>query len=362
MAPVSSSDEDTTGSATASRAPRNDSAAAVAEEEEEADGEEEEEEEGEGEEEEDEEDDDEEEEAAPVINSDGCWYCGGIDVEACPVCSSSSLPLSPEEKVAAGMSESAGVHGQDGWCPPEDQFLDQTRGGDRFQTPEEYNMDILLESEEHLRKGDSEKALELTKRATRNLEKHFDNVGGDPASRSLRAMARRGERELFCLSWAHRARCNLLKADYDMAVFDCKRFDVLYGEILDDGNGTKLVKQERQLLCHLPSGSSFISHMDILHAALEIALKCRDRVGRGHIPKVVIEHTQKAVDGLKPLCDKTFPGLNSLQAHLHCTRAQAALELQEWDQAKIDAKKALAFDSKFSEAVYMLKAAENEEW
>merc|ERR1711920_1051904 len=108
--------------------------------------------------------------------------------------------------------------------------------------------------------------------------------------------------------------------------------------------------------------SSFVGGMLILGAACDIADTCRNRVGNGAAPKVVLDHTKKAIDGLEKLDFALFPGLNSLRAHLYVTRTHACLELERWEEAKADAQMALACDPSFKEAEYMMQSAEDEEW
>merc|ERR1711971_770341 len=108
-----------------------------------------------------------------------------------------------------------------------------------------------------------------------------------------------------------------------------------------------------------PEGATFVGHITMLRAVLDIAQQCRNRVGGGHKLKVVLEHTNKALQGINLLSSVAFLGLDSLRAHIHVTRAQASLELGNWSEAKKDAAKALEYDPTFSEAEYMRSAAEN---
>ncbi|CAE8600096.1 unnamed protein product, partial [Polarella glacialis] len=138
----------------------------------------------------------------------------------------------------------------------------------------------------------------------------------------------------------------------------------LYDDIVDSGHPKLLHEHEKKVLsCH---GSfqilTFLGHLTVLGAAAEIACQCRDRVGHGFAPKIVLDHTSKAIQGLRHLQAPVFPGLNSLRAHLHVSRAQAGLELERWEEAKQDATAALDYDPAFREAQYMLKSAEDQEW
>mmetsp|Transcript_86698 Transcript_86698/g.269784 ORF Transcript_86698/g.269784 Transcript_86698/m.269784 type:complete len:298 (+) Transcript_86698:89-982(+) len=287
--------------------------------------------------------------------ADVCWYCGGADPEACPVCSTPK----PQDREEAIRSETTAVHGQDGWAVPDDPKQEE-RG--RVETPEGYNIALLCESEGHLRDGNWEPARELSHRACMNLERHIDACEGRGTPGQLRPFVRRGERELLALAFAHRARCGLLKQDYREVIDDSKRFARIYAVIVDAGNPELMHKQERKVLgAHAP-GASFIGKMTLLGAACEIASQCRDRVGNGFAPKIVLEHAKRAIDGLETLDFMVFPGLNSLRAHLYITRAHAGLELGMWEQAKEDAELALACDPTFTEAEYMKQSAEDQEW
>uniref|UniRef100_A0A7S2BPS8 KIF-binding protein n=1 Tax=Alexandrium andersonii TaxID=327968 RepID=A0A7S2BPS8_9DINO len=178
----------------------------------------------------------------------------------------------------------------------------------------------------------------------------------------MRPFLRRGERELLALAFAHRGRCHLLKQDYRQVIDDTKRFIRLYEMLIDEGNLAAMHEHEKKVLSTHEPGATFIGNMPLLSAACEIANQCRERVGNGFAPKVVLEHSRKAIEGLEPLDFMVFPGLNALRAHLHVTRAHAALELERWEEAKEDAEMALACDPSFKEAEYMKQSAENEEW
>eukprot|EP00418_Pyrodinium_bahamense_P024182 CAMPEP_0179143052 /NCGR_PEP_ID=MMETSP0796-20121207/68769_1 /TAXON_ID=73915 /ORGANISM="Pyrodinium bahamense, Strain pbaha01" /LENGTH=297 /DNA_ID=CAMNT_0020843027 /DNA_START=33 /DNA_END=926 /DNA_ORIENTATION=- len=285
-----------------------------------------------------------------------CWYCGGANPETCPVCCTPQA----EDREEAIRKESAAVIGQDGWVCPEDADLEAQR---KAASPEAYNLKLLCESESHLHNGEWEAALELSDRCCRNLELHVEACEGAVAAPGqMRPFLRRGERELLALAFAHRARCHLLKQDYRMVILDGKRFVKLYEWIVEGGNPATMHQQEKQVLNALDPGAAFMGNMPLLAAACEIANQCRERVGNGFAPKVVLEHTRKAIEGLEPLDFMVFPGLNSLRAHLYITRAHAALELERWEEAKEDAELALACDPSFKEAEYMKQSAENEEW
>merc|ERR1712070_51862 len=116
-------------------------------------------------------------------------------------------------------------------------------------------------------------------------------------------------------------------------------FDHFYKLVVKSGNPVKLHKQERQLLEPYVDGPActYLGHMETLKNSLEAALKCRERVGQGHAPKKVLDVTQTSIEALEPVSAMAVPGLDSLRAYLHVTRAHAALELERWDVAKEDA-------------------------
>eukprot|EP00933_Yihiella_yeosuensis_P034363 TRINITY_DN27859_c0_g1_i1.p1 TRINITY_DN27859_c0_g1~~TRINITY_DN27859_c0_g1_i1.p1 ORF type:complete len:308 (+),score=61.78 TRINITY_DN27859_c0_g1_i1:35-925(+) len=296
-----------------------------------------------------------------MSESADCWYCGGRDAEACPICA--------PEKETPLEDESAAVLGQDGWCCPEEPEDVGSRSKWIQTTVEEYNLRILCESEAELCNENYQVALDLTERCCRNLEKHLD--AAQPQG-ILPSTGRRGEHELFCLSMAHRARCLVPLQYFSRVIDDCKRFGRLYDGILDAGRPALLHEQETKVLacrrlrsCDSESRSriSFIGHMALLGAAVEIAQQSRERVGNGFAPKTVLDHSMKAIEGLRPLDMFAFPGLNSLRAHLYISRAQANLELERWDDAKKDANLALTWDPAAQKAAnYLLDSALNQEW
>lgn len=102
--------------------------------------------------------------------------------------------------------------------------------------------------------------------------------------------------------------------------------------------------------------------MVTLQAALEIQISCKQRVSNGWAPKMVVDHIEKALAGLRPISSEVLYGLDSLRASLRATRCQAELELEMWDQAEEDAKIALELDPSLTEASYLLECAENEDW
>jgi len=206
-------------------------------------------------------------------------------------------------------------------------------------------MQILGHAEELLRRREPEAAFEECNRCCRSLEKNPE--------------PRRGELEVLCLALAQRARCCLIREDYLMVVDDCKRFGRIYEEVLESGNPDLLHEREKVLL---GPATTAIGHLTVLGAAAEIAVQCRDRVGAGFAPKVVRDHAMKAIVGLKSLDKAAFPGLDSLRAHICISRAQAALELEKWEEAREDSLAALAYNPDFREAQYMLQAAERQEW
>lgn len=269
-----------------------------------------------------------------------CWYCHGLN-EACLVCSAEQTP---ESRTSAG---------QDGWVHPAPWESEQKRCAG---THEVVNLRLLTESEEFLRRRLWREAHDIVNRVVRSLENHDASWNED----RVMSMAS-GEREALCLAFAQRARCLLLKHDYDEAIGDCKRFSLLYSEIMKDGDSERLHHQERQIL-HFSPGRTFLGDIVTLRAALEIVVQCRRRVEEGFAPKLVVDHTAKALIGVGRLEFTSFPGLEVLQAHLHCTRAQAALELRNWVDARQDAEFALALDPNFLEAGYLRQAAIDEEW
>jgi len=311
-----------------------------------------------------------------------CWFCNGLNSDACAVCGVAAEPENPDTAIR---KETEGVHGQDGWCLP-----GENNGGraqkKTLETPEEYNFKILEESEQTLRSGDAdaaEKALLLARRAERNMRKHLKAANADgvapmwrkyekdlrkdmgaPDEPAVAPVLQRGERELAPISYAQVIRCLILKQEYKEAVEECKWFTHFYKQVVKSGNPVKLHKQERQLLEPYVDNSSctFLGHMETLKDSLEVALLCRERVGQGHAPKLVLDNTRKAIDALDPVSVVAVPGLDTLRAHLHVTRAHAALELERWDVAKEDAELALAYDPRFSEAEYMRQSAEAKEW
>lgn len=298
---------------------------------------------------------------------ESCWFCNNTEPEACPVCNVGQKPV--EDKSKASLA----VVGQDGWCAPEDARFK----GWVSQSLEAHSLQILQESEAKLKQGDWKSALESVDRVCRALEQHINIADGKakPPEGAPVALVRRGERELLCFVFAHRARCQLLKQDYPILVDDCKRFGRLYNQVLDSGDHRTLQQQEQKVLSvkeehdsEAPAKASqeaspkVLGHMVVLGAAAEIASQCRDRVGRGFAPALVLDNTAKALRGLELLDFKAFPGLNALRAHLRVTRSQASLELQHWAEAKKDAELALTCDPGFREAEYLLKAAEDQEW
>lgn len=230
---------------------------------------------------------------------------------------------------------------------------------------ESLNLKLLLEAEDLLLEGLPQDALELINRVLRNLERHFDACEGrDVSSLQCRPMMRRGERELFVLAWAVSARCMLCGRAYENCIAEIKKYSELREGLSESGefDDSRFVQLERRLLTNHSSGSTFINQMDILQAALEIYVNSKKRVSTGWAPKVVIDHTEKALIGLSKLDADVLLGLTSLCAELHIIRAQAELELERWDDAKDDAEKALKLDQGLVEARYLLECAENEEW
>lgn len=303
-----------------------------------------------------------------MADDEGCWYCNGINEFSCPVCAPETK-LGKTERAQAIKSETTAVYGQDGWCLDEYEDPSKKKTPD---TPEEYNLKLLVDAEEELQKGNAKKARELADRAVKNLEKHFNASQGfgpdddltnvKTAAPKSRPMVRRGEKEMLALAYAHVVRCYLLEQKYTEGIEKSKIFARIYEGVVNDGNPIRLHKQERKVLWAYKPGTSFLGHIAIVRAAMEIAVQARERVGQGFAPKTVMDHTQKAIDGIAPLDATVFHGLNSLRANLHVTRAHAALEQGRWEEAKQDAQLALDNDPKFREAEYMLQSAEDEEW
>merc|ERR1712232_1423018 len=115
--------------------------------------------------------------------------------------------------------------------------------------------------------------------------------------------------------------------EYGALVDDCKVFGCVYDDIVDGGHPDRLHKQEQKLfgMTTTADEASFLDHITLLGAAGEIASQCRERVGNGYAPKTVLVHTLKAIEGLRPLSAQIFPGLQSLRAHIHVSRAHACL-------------------------------------
>lgn len=301
-----------------------------------------------------------------------CWACGGLDSSACVVCNIPEPGAVNEIEESSSDNEDPINDRQDSQAHPlEVQKEDPKQESvglnplmmQLVDNPRDYNLSLLVQSEGYLHNNNWETALELTNRCCRNLEKHIaacDGQGFQPGE--TLPLIYRGERELLCLAFAHRSRCFLLKQDYVQVIDDCKRFSRFCEGVFEGGNPEIMRKFEQDVISDYASGSTFLGQMPIIGAAAEIANQCRERVGSGWAPKLVLDHTQKAISGLEPLNFRIFPGLNSLRAHLHVTRAHACLELEMWDDAKIDAEAALACDPQFTEAQYMLESAENEEW
>lgn len=285
-----------------------------------------------------------------------CWYCGGIDDAACPMC---SPDRAPEDKMAAILGETAAVVGQDGWCPPAgDIFGDNaSQAGSNLES---YNVQLLVVAEEHLRTGEWSRGLEFARRAVRNLEAHFDRVeSGSPQAPLLK----RGEREAFCLARAAVARCLFTGQQYELLVQEVRDFSRIHDHLVESGDLSRLLLLERKVLDgHVSTDATFVGDLATAAAAVDILLACRQRVKSGAGHKLVMEHVAKALVGLRPMSAEALPGLNQLRANLAATRAQAALELERWEEAKQDALKALELDPALSEAQYMLECAVEEEW
>lgn len=296
-------------------------------------------------------------EEGPASNPD-CWYCSGIDAAACPMCSEAK----PSEDTRPAVK-------------PEPTTSDATGGkvfpARRFEPPmvqktvESVNLKLLVEAEDFYARGLPQEALELTNRALRNLEQHFDACEGRGiTAMEARPMLKRGEREMFCLGWACSARCCLYGKAYENCVEEIKKFSSVYDGLTDcdQFDASKLAKLERRLLNELPPGVSFVRDMSILQAALEIQLSCKQKVSNGWAPKTVIDHAEKALVGLRPLDAEAFRGLGALRAELLATKSQAELELERWDEAEEDAKEALELDPSNTAAAYLLECAQNEDW
>lgn len=286
-----------------------------------------------------------------TVGGEPCWFCHGQDDEVCPVCT-----VAKTDK----MEESGALCGQDGWCSLEDPEELSKKSGWQVTTIEGFNLKLLCQAEDLLRKEDAEGAFDLANRVCRNLEKHLDAVEGrSTKDATVRALLRRGEREVFCLSFSERARCLLLKQDFKQVVEDCNRYSRVLETVTEKGDVKLLHQHEKKIM---KEGRSALGNIPILGAAAEIAHQCRDRVAHGFGPKLVLDHSQRALNGLQALERRAFPGLDALRAHLHVTRAQALLELERWEEAKEEAKTALELDRKVKEADYMLQCAERQEW
>ncbi|CAE7814093.1 unnamed protein product, partial [Symbiodinium necroappetens] len=257
----------------------------------------------------------------------------------------------PEASCGCGEKTSAFV-GQDGWAC--DDSRDARFGNWTCSSVEDANLQLLSDSEALLQRGDPSAAFERAEQCCRGLE---DRLSAGRRGPLCYQEAKPGELELLCLAWAQRIRASLLLQNYSSMVEDAKKFSRLHEEIVGGGEPDLLHKFEKQV-----TGASVVDHIEVLGAAAELASQCRDRVARGYAPKIVLDHASKAVAGLQPLPGNDLPGLSSLRAHLHLSRAQAHLELELWNQAKEDASSALRFDPSLAEAKYMLKAAECESW
>merc|ERR1719265_3061357 len=143
---------------------------------------------------------------------------------------------------------------------------------------------------------------------------------------------------------------------------EVKKFKALYETVVESGEPTRLHRLEKQLLADHSTDAGFVAHLVNMSAAVEILLTCRERAKNGYVPKIVIDNSQKAIEGLRPMCDEALPGLNMLRASLHCVRAHAEMELEMWDDALEDAELALMCDPNSKEAEYMKDCAENEDW
>jgi len=266
------------------------------------------------------------------------------------------------ERAQTHREESAALLGQDGWCCLDDPD-DARYGGWTHTTLEDLNVQLLCEAEALLRRGDV-KAHEICDRCCRKLEQHLQN-GIVPGAPHVKALSAAGEAELLCLAVAQRVRCCLLKQDFQAMVNDSKMFGRLHEEIVDAGKPALLHELERRVLESVPGlapEANFLGHVILVGAAAELAVQCRERVGNGYMPQTVLDHALRAVNGLQTLDVAVFPGLNSLRAHLHVSRAQACLELEMWTDAAQEAKAALERDASFKEAEFLLKAAKTEEW
>lgn len=300
-----------------------------------------------------------EESAAAEVGDPNCWYCNGVDSAACPMCNPSD---ESEDKPNAIKAETNAVLGQDGWHAPE---------GDRFGPPpatesisnslEAPNMKILCKAEDCLQNGNVQKALELAVTVLKNIDAHMTQLKGQVDFNGS-SLVKRGEMETLCLGCAVVARCYFCAKRFEAGMEQVKKFSSLYEMVVDAGDPARLHKLEKDLLEDCSPNAAFVTHLFNMSAAAEILLTCRERVKNGYAPKIVMDNSQKAIEGLRPMCNEALPGLNFLRAGLHCVRAHAALELEMWDEAMEDADLALLCDPDCKEAEYMKECAENQEW
>mmetsp|Transcript_37540 Transcript_37540/g.69977 ORF Transcript_37540/g.69977 Transcript_37540/m.69977 type:complete len:288 (+) Transcript_37540:67-930(+) len=281
------------------------------------------------------------------LGGDTCWLCEGRDSAACVICGPPA--------VANACGQSSARVGQDGWCC--DDARDERFGNWTHATVEEINLQLLRDSEALLQASGAEvpEALERAELCCRNMEERLTD-----ARARLRSYeeANSGEPELLALALGQRVRCKLFAQQYAAVVEDSKKFARVHEEIASAT--TDILKRFVKEVS--PSGTLGVDQIEIVGAAAELALQCRDRVSRGFSPKLVLDHATKAVNGLHSLQETEFPGLGHLRAHIYTSRAQACLELEMWAQAKQDASAALECDASLAEAKYFLKAAESESW
>ncbi|CAE7507696.1 unnamed protein product [Symbiodinium natans] len=275
-----------------------------------------------------------------------CWLCEGRDSAACVICGPPS--------VAQTCGQTSTLVGQDGWCC--DDSRDERFGNWTYSSVEDINLQLLSDSEALLRQGDASGSFERAEQCSRGMEERLSEGRGGRLDFQA-AAAKPGELEMLCLGQVQRIRSSLAQQNYPRVVEDTKKFSKLHEEIVSGGAPDILHKFEKQV-----TGALVVDHIEVLGAAAELAIQCRDRVARGYAPKTVLDHASKAVTGLQPLPANDFPGLGFLRAHLHVSRAQAYLELELWEQAKEDASAAMRCDPSVPEARYLLKAAECESW
>lgn len=300
--------------------------------------------------------------AAAAPAAEPCWYCGGQDSLACPMCGghvdrAKKLPQTDAERAAAIGRESESLHSMDGWSTTAQCPLRGSTLGRADETPEDLSVRVLCEAEELMMRRQLDKAHETQGRAIWHLEKH---------TRDTTSIRNRGEVETLCLAWGQRARLLLMQGQekYEDAQFAAGKADAAYDFIVGDKDPLKLSKHEQKILRmgRHPEGSTYVSHMGVLFVALKLARQCRERVEHGHVPREVMEQCVKVMKGLESLDDGVFVGVESLRAHVLVSRAQSALEMELWENARHDAEAALKFDPEFEEANYLRNAAMKKEW